>query len=71
MLLLVAGVGLDEGVGDPGPHGAQGSLKVSGLDAPGLDVVLQRQEGRLPADRRYLRRDTDRYSAVRSAGMLR
>lgn len=59
MLLLIADVGLDEGVGDPGPHGAQGSFKVSGLDALGFDVVLQRQEGGLPAHRGYLRQETD------------
>lgn len=62
MLLLVADVGLDEGVGDPGPHGAQGSFKVSGLDALGFDVVLQRQEGGLPAHRGYLRQETEIFS---------
>lgn len=79
MLLLIADVGLDKGVGDPGPHGGQGSFKVSGLDALGFDVVLQRQEGSLPADCRYLRQKTHKkYSAVRSGtstlwplGMLR
>lgn len=70
MLLLIAEVGLEEGVGDPGPHGAQGSFKVSGLDALGLDVVLQRQHGGLPAYCRYLRQETDRYSAG-GAGTLR
>lgn len=59
MLLLIVDVRLDEGVGDPGPHGAQGSFKVSGLDALGFDVVLQRQEGGLPAYCRYLRQETD------------
>lgn len=57
--LLIADVRLDEGVGDPGPHGAQGSVEVSRLHAHGFDVVLQGQEGGLPAQRRYLRRETD------------
>lgn len=52
--LLIAEVRLDEGVGDPGPHGAQGSFKVSGLDPLGFDVVLEGQEGGLPAYCGYL-----------------
>lgn len=57
--LLIAEVRLDEGVGDPGPHGAQGSFKVSGLDPLGFDVVLEGQEGGLPAYCGYLRQETD------------
>lgn len=56
---LVAEVRLDEGVGDPGLHGAQGSLKVSGLDAASFDVVLEGQEGGFPAYCGYLRQETD------------
>lgn len=56
---LIAEVRLDEGVGDPGLHGAQGSLKVPGLDAASSDVVLEGQEGGLPAYCGYLRQETD------------
>lgn len=59
VLLLIANVGADQRVGDPGPHSAQGSFKVSRLDALGFDVVLQRQEGCLPAYCRYLPQETD------------
>lgn len=69
--LLIADVRLDEGVGDPGLHGAQGSFKVSGLDALGFDVVPEGQEGGLPAYCGYLRQETDRHSAVRSAASAR
>lgn len=58
-LLLIADVRLDEGVGDPGLHGAQGSFKVSGQDALGFDVVLEGQEGGLSAYCGYLRQETD------------
>lgn len=56
---LIAEVRLDEGVGDPGLHGAQGSFKVFGLDAASFDVVLEGQEGGLPAYCGYLRQETD------------
>lgn len=58
-LLLIADVRLDEGVGDPGPHGAQGPFKVSGLDALSFDVLLEGQQGGLPAYCGYLRQETD------------
>lgn len=58
--LLIADVGLDEGVGDPGLHSVQGTFKVSGLDVLGFDVLLQGQEGSLSAYCSYLGQETDR-----------
>ena len=42
-VLLIADVGLDERVGDPGLHSVQGTFEVSGLDELSFDVLLQGQ----------------------------
>lgn len=59
VLPLIADVRLDERVGDARLHGVQGAFKVSRLHPLGFDVVLQSQQGGLPAHRRYLRQETD------------
>lgn len=40
VLLLIADIGLDERVRDPGLHSVQGTFKVSGLDVLSFDVLL-------------------------------
>lgn len=66
MLLLIADIRLDEGVGDPGLHDVQGAFKVSGLDVLGFDVLLQGQEGSLSAYCCYLGQETD--TDIRQSG---
>lgn len=70
MLPLIADVRLDERVGDAGRHGVQGALKVCRLHALGFDVVLQGQQGGLPAHRRYLRQETDTRGFTRPSGTV-
>lgn len=71
VLPLIADVRLDERVGDTGLHGVQGAVKVSRLHALGFDVVLQGQQGGLPAHRRYLRQETDTRGFSRPSGTVR